>query len=253
MVTGADDLELAADVNAGSGSGGGTSAGQGGQAGQPVGGGAEGEGEACGWVDCGPHGSCHAVAQEPACVCDDGYHAVGLSCVRDPDPGPCDGVVCGANATCDDGVCFCDQGFEGNPDAGCTPVSPTEGSVRADLINIAMAELGNCEGTNNRPYMQAQPGYWCYDFVAWVYNESSYALDEPYQLPTYDVGSYPQGWTPEPGDLIKFNIQHYGIVKEVSADGTMITTVEGNVSYCVVTRDVELSSLSYFGTLDGEF
>lgn len=35
---------------------------------------------------------------------------------------PCEGVTCGANASCEDGQCICDAGFAGDPDQGCDPI-----------------------------------------------------------------------------------------------------------------------------------
>jgi hypothetical protein len=207
----------------------------------------------CQGVTCGGFGSCVDVGGVPACDCDPGYHAEGLACIQDQPPDPCDTVICGANAGCDQGVCLCNQGFEGDPIAGCTPISTEEELARAELVSIAMAELGYCEGVDDRPYMQYQPGYWCYDFVAWVYQQSSWALPSPLSLPQLYTGSLPGGWRPEPGDLIKFNIQHYGMVADVSPDGQVITTVEGNVNLCVMQRSTSDPSVEYYGTLDNVF
>jgi len=172
--------------------------------------------------------------------------------VDDAQPGPCDGVTCGANAYCENGTCSCEQGFEGDPKQGCEEIT-AEQAARAELVDIAWAELGYCEGVDNRPYMLDQPGYWCYDFVEWVYEQSSYDIPEPYELTEYYTWFLPEGWRPEPGDLIKFTIQHYGMVAEVSADGRTITTIEGNYSSCVKTREITDASVSYYGTLDDVF
>jgi hypothetical protein len=208
--------------------------------------------DSCYDVDCGPHGDCVDIGDGPLCQCDDGYHAQGYYCVPDTEPDPCDDVTCGANAHCDEGLCECDFGFEGNPNQGCEEITP-EQMARAELVEIAWAELGFCEGVESRPYMWDQPGYWCYDFVEWVYDESSYDIPEPYELTKYYTWALPDGWRPEPGDLIKFHIQHYGMVAEVSADGRTITTIEGNYSRCVKSRDITDSSVSYYGTLDNVF
>ncbi|MDY0001174.1 MAG: EB domain-containing protein, partial [Polyangia bacterium] len=161
----------------------------------------------CEGVSCGV-GTCVVIGQEPDCLCPTGFHAEDLSCVADPPPDPCENTQCGENAHCDHGVCICDDGYEGNPVTGCTPISTQNDLCRAELVNIAMAELGYCEGTDSRPYMQYQPGYWCYDFVAWVYEQSSCSPPSPLSLPRKTVGSLPAGWRPAPGDLIKFTIQH---------------------------------------------
>ena len=162
-------------------------------------------------------------------------------------------MTCGSFAHCDAGACQCDEGYEGDPYAGCTAIPTTEDAVRAQLVEIAMAELGFCEGVDNRPYMLDQPGYWCYDFVAWVYDQVDYPLPTPLSLPEYYVGSLPTGWRPEPGDMIKFTIQHYGMVAEVSADGNQITTIEGNYNFCVHSRPITDASVEYYGSLDSVF
>jgi hypothetical protein len=184
-----------------------------------------------------------------SCSCETGYRPEGLTCVADP----CSGVACGANAHCSAGVCVCDTGYEGDPVAGCTAIGSEEERVRNQLVEIARAELGYCEGVDERPYMLAQPGMWCYDFVAWVYEQSDYTLPSPISLTPYTIGSLPDGWRPEPGDLIKFVIQHYGMVAEVSADGLAITTVEGNYGYCVASNVIYDSEVEYYGSLDSVF
>ena len=203
----------------------------------------------CEGVTCSGHGVCVSPGGTPSCQCETGYVPSGLSCEADP----CASVTCGANARCAAGACACDEGFEGDPIAGCTPVVTTEDQVRAQLVEIARAELGMCEGVDDRPYMLYQPGLWCYDFVAWVYEQADYALPSPLSLPIYSVGSLPDGWRPEPGDLIKFTYQHYGMVAELSPDGMTITTVEGNYSSCVATRTIMDSEVEYYGSLESVF
>jgi hypothetical protein len=208
-------------------------------------------GSPCDGVTCSGHGDCAVVGADAVCDCATGYHAEGLACVADLPPDPCDTTVCGANAECDQGVCVCLGGYEGDPVAGCTAIPSTEDAVRQELVDIATAELGYCEGVDDRPYMEWQPGLWCYDFVAWVYSQASYSLPQPLYLPTYQVGSLPQGWHAEAGDLIKFTIQHYGMVASVSGDGQVITTIEGNFNSCVMSRSISDPSVEYYGTLDG--
>jgi hypothetical protein len=207
----------------------------------------------CEAVECGTFGACVSTGGQAQCACDTGYHAVGLSCVEDEPVDPCAGVACGSNASCMNGACECDDGFEGDPESGCAQPNPIEADVRAELVAIAMAEQGFCEGTDDKPYMQYQPGFWCYDFVAWVYSQSSYPLPSPISLPAYQTGSLPTGWRPEPGDLIKFNIQHYGMVAAVSPDGSQITTIEGNVNSCVMSRSTTDADVEYYGSLDQAF
>lgn len=203
----------------------------------------------CDGIDCGGNGTCVITDGSPECLCNHGYLPEGLNCV----PDPCADVTCGVNAHCEDGSCACDEGFEGDPYAGCTSIVTDEARVRSQLAEIAMAELGLCEGVDDRPYMLDQPGFWCYEFVAWVYNQADYPLPSSRSLPEYYVGSLPPDWRPEPGDLIKFTIQHYGMVAELSADGTRITTIEGNYSSCVHSRSITDASVEYYGSLNSVF
>jgi len=202
----------------------------------------------CEGVSCSGHGTCEVGAGGGAqCSCEQGYHAEGLSCVPDD---PCEGVVCGAFAECVDGDCFCLEGYEGDPYSACTEIDPSAAAIRAELVAIAEAELGMCEGRDERPYMEQQPGYWCYDFVAWVYSQNSERLPPPISLPNLDPDTQPAGWNPKPGDLIKYDIQHYGMVKEISGDGARVYTLEGNVNSCVMGRSTTHASVEYYGLLE---
>jgi hypothetical protein len=209
----------------------------------------EGEPDPCEGVDCGGHGTCVVSSGSPECLCESGYIADGLTCVEDP----CASLTCGSFAHCEAGECVCDEGYEGDPYTACTPILTEEDRIRALLVEIARAEIGYCEGVDSRPYMLDQPGYWCYDFVAWVYNQVDYPLPSPMSLTRFYTDSLPAGWRPEPGDLIKFDIQHYGMVAELSPDGTVITTVEGNYSSCVTSRSTGDGSVEYYGSLDDVF
>lgn len=58
-----------------------------------------------------------------------GLFALGLAggCVLYGEPDDyktCNDVACGAHASCGDGQCFCDPGYEGNPYTGCHAVKP---------------------------------------------------------------------------------------------------------------------------------
>ncbi|HOX42478.1 MAG TPA: hypothetical protein PK668_02720 [Myxococcota bacterium] len=245
----------------------------------------------CDGVDCAGHGACRVVAEAAACDCEPGYHAEGLACLVDPaDPcegqtcsglgacqvqqgaavcvcpggthpvglscvpdDPCAGVGCGVNAHCDAGACVCDPDTTGDPLAGCQPPSSEEERVRARLVEIALAEVGMCEGVDERPYMLGQPGLWCYDFVDWVYAESGEGLTQPYYLPQRRVGELPAGWRPRPGDLVKYTFQHYAMVKELSPDGSTVYTIEGNFNSCVTEWSTTDAQVEYYGTLEEHF
>ena len=212
-----------------------------------------GDPDLCTGVACG-HGTCESGSGSPACHCDPGFHPDALSCVADPPVDLCLGITCGTKAHCTAGSCGCDTGYEGNAAVGCTPIPGVqETTTRAQLVSIARAELGNCEGSVSRPYMLGQPGLWCYDFVAWVYSQATYSLPTPLSLPTVRIGSLPAGWRPKAGDLIKYTYQHYGMVESVSADGLTVTTLEGNVGGCVTERSTTDASLEYYGNLATSF
>ena len=71
----------------------------------------------CEGVTCSGHGRCLTERGVPVCVCDDGYRAVGLACVCDPDcderecgPDSCGGECppgCVAGEMCDEGTGLC--------------------------------------------------------------------------------------------------------------------------------------------------
>jgi hypothetical protein len=70
----------------------------------------------CLGVACSGHGTCYADGGTARCNCDDGYHAVGLTCV--PDSGtPCEGIDCSGHGTCEVDPfiglpeCVCDPGY----------------------------------------------------------------------------------------------------------------------------------------------
>ncbi len=95
-------------------------------------------------VSCG-RGDCVVVAGMRACVCSEGYEAVGLRCVRVVEP--CEGVTCSNHGQCvvEDGAprCECDAGFEvrrlAGVAAGACPPDPLPEDCPA-------ACSGGCEG-----------------------------------------------------------------------------------------------------------
>lgn len=245
----------------------------------------------CAGVDCSGHGLCQDVEGAPVCRCDPGYQAAGLACVPDPlDPcegqtcsglgscrveqgaarcdcpaghhavglscvadDPCAGVACGTNAHCEAGACACDPGTSGDPRVACQPPGSEEERVRARLVEIALAEVGMCEGVDERPYMLGQPGLWCYDFVNWVYASAGEGLPVPYYLPQRRVGELPPGWRPRPGDLVKYTFQHFAMVRALSPDGQTVYTIEGNFNACVTEWSTSDAAVEYYGTLEEHF
>lgn len=73
----------------------------------------------CEDVSCGGHGQCRVRSESPYCVCQAGFHPVGLSCVLNDAHDPCVEVSCNRRGTCIVGEagedlprCECDQGYE---------------------------------------------------------------------------------------------------------------------------------------------
>ncbi|MBI5531865.1 MAG: CHAP domain-containing protein [Deltaproteobacteria bacterium] len=139
------------------------------------------------------------------------------------------------------------------PEQDAEPPSQ-ETLVRNEILAVANAEVGYCSN-DARPYMLAQPGLWCWDFVDWVYEQAGknlgMSLPSPDDTKKIWSKSPPAGWLPEGGDLIKYWIQHYGLVETSSPDGKHLTTIEGNYNDCVVKVDRARSEVNWFGSLDG--
>lgn len=57
----------------------------------------------------------------------------------EPTVDPCEDVTCGANATCnpEHGDCLCDEGYTGDPNAGCVPVAAVEGWIGSPCASNA--------------------------------------------------------------------------------------------------------------------
>lgn len=79
--------------------------------------------------DCTPIDPCfevrcgaNASCVEGTCLCDAGFEGNALlDCTRID---PCAEIECGVNASCLEGECHCAAAFEGNPYLGCDPMSP---------------------------------------------------------------------------------------------------------------------------------
>jgi hypothetical protein len=128
-----------------------------------------------------------------------------------------------------------------------------EAYIRNLLVETAAAELGMCEGVDDRVYMQNQPGLWCYDFVHWVYQEVDQEIElglpPPISLPQMYVSEMEEGWRPAPGDLVKYQIQHFAMVASLSEDEITVFTIEGNWNSCVMERSTTDTDVEYYGYL----
>ena len=77
-------------------------------------------------------GICTSCSGNPDCnvsdkSCDCGCSSTNscgkcTSCKSCPPEDPCSGISCGANAYCSGGSCYCNSGYEGNANSGCTKV-----------------------------------------------------------------------------------------------------------------------------------
>ena len=136
------------------------------------------------------------------------------------------------------------------------------GDQRADLIGVALTQVGYREGSNG--YTKYGDWYgapytdWCGMFVSWCANQAGiptsvlrkngFASASGFGIPTY----YASQKTPRPGDLFfKTNGSHTGIVYYI--DGDYFYTLEGNTdeySYNgvgVFIRKRALNGSYYFG------
>lgn len=136
------------------------------------------------------------------------------------------------------------------------------GDQRADLIGVALTQVGYREGSNNYTkygvWYGAPNTAWCGVFVSWCANQagiptsvlkkngfasaSHFGLTDVY---------YASKRTPRPGDLIfKTNNSHVGIVYYV--EGNYVYCIEGNTSdtsstgYAVMIRKRSLTGSYYF-------
>lgn len=153
---------------------------------------------------------------------------------------------------------------------------PRSGDQRADLVNVALSQVGYHEGDcpedygggnamgkdNYTEYSSAfygMNGQWCAMFVSWCARQAGiprYVLNSAARAASDGAGGSreyffhiatqkPDSYTPLPGDLVFFtydgyNSSHVGIVAAVTEAG--IRTVEGNSTNAVRVNDYALDS-----------
>lgn len=113
------------------------------------------------------------------------------------------------------------------------------GDQRADLIGVALTQVGYMEGSgnNNKNKYSEYFGYgaraWCGDFVSWCARQADIPKSVlknsgPAKPSTFGITTvHKSGYTPKPGDLFfKTNYGHVGIVYYTS--GKYFYTIEGN-------------------------
>ena len=74
-------------------------------------------------ISCAGNPDCNVSDKSCDCGCDS-TNSCGkcTSCKSCPPEDPCAGVSCGANAYCSGGSCYCNSGYTGNANSGCTKV-----------------------------------------------------------------------------------------------------------------------------------
>ncbi len=183
----------------------------------------------CRGVVCSGHGECIAERFVPTCLCEEGYAADGIRCIRS---------------------------------APSTRVR-SEALAGPRIVHFAVSEGGRSvqevglgAGEPLSRYL-APHELWCSDFVSWVYHaagvpftggyeggwllknnvaiERWYMRNQRWVARTSDEWS---GFTPQPGDYLRFRTSRYGhsgIVRFVA--GETLYTVEGNVGGRVRLRE----------------
>ena len=152
------------------------------------------------------------------------------------------------------------------------------GQWRADVVAVAESQLGYAASTRNYIVDEAggMHGYtrygawygspygeWCAMFASFCLHYAGVPEDSiPAQAgcirwteQLQALGRYAAAGTaaPQPGDLVFFDTgsdgyaDHVALVAEVSADGTSLTTIEGNVGGCVVHKQHALDEAGLLG------
>lgn len=136
------------------------------------------------------------------------------------------------------------------------------GDQRADIVGVALTQVGYREGNNNYTKYGAWYGYpnhpWCGIFVSWCANQAGVptsVIAKAGRANPWDFGfsNYYSSseYTPRSGDLFfKKDFSHMGIVYYV--DGSYVYTIEGNTNNSggsegvgVFIRKQKLSNLYY--------
>jgi hypothetical protein len=187
----------------------------------------------CAQVPCSNRGSCYAEQDDVFCLCQPGFHAVGLQCVPQQEPEASTAEFRAASRASIVSIAVAEEG-RGPDDVG------------KDL-NTYPYDLGRYLGANEA---------WCSEFVSWVYkvagvpftggSEGGWMLSgntgvkQWFERDSKWMGNGDPGWDafkPAPGDFMRLDTSsggHSALVREVS--GSTLYTVEGNVSNRVMLR-----------------
>ena len=93
----------------------------------------------------------NAYCSDGSCYCNSGYEGNANSGCTPTVTDPCEDVSCGSNAYCSNGRCYCDSGYEGDADTGCTEIDNCAG-VTGLTCEFGCASTGSCgECTECKP------------------------------------------------------------------------------------------------------
>ncbi|MBW1806848.1 MAG: hypothetical protein JRJ87_01555 [Deltaproteobacteria bacterium] len=106
----------------------------------------------CDGVDCSEHGHCLPFGDLPLCVCDLGYHADKITCLKND---PCIKVTCSGHGYCgeqgDKLVCVCDQGYVVDG-LNCVDPCEVDGVICVEPCEgVDCSGHGHCEEQNGEP------------------------------------------------------------------------------------------------------
>lgn len=76
---------------------------------------------------------------------------LAAGCGETSDPGVCEDVTCGANASCSAGACACEEGFVGDPRVGCTAAET--------CTEMSCSGHGTCDASSGSVVCTCEEGY----------------------------------------------------------------------------------------------
>ncbi|MDQ3032551.1 MAG: CHAP domain-containing protein [Myxococcota bacterium] len=194
----------------------------------------------CEGVTCGGRGECVTEQQDELCFCEEGFEAVGRTCVQAPP------------------AAWPDR----SPAAGARIVALASAERGRDLasVGVTRARYPGPLSLDVRP-----GGLWCSDFVSWVYRAAGVPFtggsEGGWLLPTnlairrwferrgWWVSKEGPGWSrfePRPGDYVRLRTRTWGhsaIVRAV--EGDTLHVIEGNAG-----GRVRLTSYPHYRTHD---
>ncbi len=119
----------------------------------------------CNNVDCGGHGACKVVDKKAVCMCDEGFHKMGLICEENGNS--CIGIDCGQGKCIvknSKALCKCPNGYTGaqcdSCDEGYQDNDNNKTCKRScETAGLDCGEHGNCDDTSGTPQCNCENGY----------------------------------------------------------------------------------------------